>query len=328
MTKPKVYVTRPVPSEALNLLKERCDVEMNSETRNLEKEELLEKVKGYDALLVTGTRIDEEICEGIKSHCKILANYGVGYDNINVEAATKHGIYVTNTPGIVTDATADLAWTLLLATARRIVECDRYVRSGGKDWGPTKLMGTQVSGKTIGIIGAGRIGTAMGQRAKGFNMKILYTGNSVKPDFEKTTGGQYVDRETLLRESDFISIHVPSMPSTRHLISTNELKQMKNSAILVNTSRGALIDEKALVLALRDKEIAGAGLDVFEREPLLEPGLTDFENVVLTPHIGTSTLDVRIMMGEGCAQNIFAALEGKLPPNCVNPEVSARLMKD
>ncbi|AOY74556.1 2-hydroxyacid dehydrogenase [Clostridium formicaceticum] len=328
MTKPKVYVTRLLPMEALNLLKQRCDVEMNCEPRDLSKEELLHKVKGYDALLVAGTKIDEEICAAIKSHCKILAGYGVGYDNIDVEAATKHGIYVTNNPGVVTDATADLAWALLLATARRIVECDRYVRAGGSDWGPTNLMGTQVSGKTIGIIGAGRIGTAMAQRAKGFNMNIIYTGSKAKPDFEKVTGGKYVDQETLLKEADFISIHVPFLPSTHHLISTNELKLMKNSAILVNTARGPIVDEKALVLALRDREIAGAGLDVFEREPLLEPGLADLDNVVLAPHVGTSTLDTRVVMGEGSARNIFAALDGKLPPNCVNPEVEGRIMKD
>lgn len=320
MVKPSVYVTRPIPVEALALLKERCDVEMSSDPRPLSKEELLKKLEGRDAILVSRTTIDEEICRAIKSRCMILANYGVGYNNIDVEAATKNGIYVSYNPGVVTDATADLTWTLLLSAARRIVECDQYVRSGQKDWGPMNLLGTQVSGKTLGIVGAGRIGMAVGQRAKGFNMKIIYNNPEANLTFEEAVGGRFVDIDTLLRESDFVSIHVPLLTTTRYLISSKELGIMKKTAILVNTSRGPIIDEKALVEALRNRQIAGAGLDVFEREPELEPGLVDFPNVVLTPHVGTSTLDTRIKMGEGCANSIFAALDGKKPPNCVNPD--------
>lgn len=324
-SKPKVYVTRALPIEALQLLKERCDVDMNSDSQRVSRQDLIERIKRYDALLVTGTKIDEEVCEAIKSKCKILANYGVGYDNIDVEAATRHGIYVTNNPGVVTEATADLAFTLLLATARRIIECDRYVRSGEKAWGPTNLMGSQVSGKTIGIIGPGRIGTAVAMRAKGFNMNIIYTNAKPNIAFEKATGGKYVDSETLFKEVDFISIHVPSLPSTRYLVGVNEFKLMKNTAIIINTARGAIIDEEAMISALHNKEIAGAGLDVFEKEPLIESRLTDFTNVVLAPHVGTSTLDTRIIMGEQCARNIFEALDGKLPRNCVNPEVKINL---
>ncbi|MDF2499595.1 MAG: gyaR [Anaerosporomusa subterranea] len=323
MKKPNVYVTRPLPIESLALLKERCEVEMNPENSQLSKAELLAQLKGRDAIVVSGTTIDEEICEAIKTHCKILASYGVGYNNINVDAATRHGIYVTNNPGVVTDATADLAWMLLMAAARRVVECDRYVRSEKKDWGPMNLLGTQVSGKTLGIVGGGRIGMAVGQRAKGFKMTILYTDVQANPAFEESTGGKFVDKETLVKEADFISLHVPLLASTKHFISGSELKLMKKTAILINASRGAVVDEKALVEALRSGEIAAAGLDTFEREPELEPGLAELSNVVLTPHIGTSTLDTRIQMGEGCAKNIFAALDGQLPPNCLNPEAKS-----
>jgi lactate dehydrogenase-like 2-hydroxyacid dehydrogenase len=323
MVKPKVYVTRPIPVEAIEMLKIRCTVEMNSDPRPMPKEELLKKLEGYDAILVSRTNFDEEICQAIKSHCLILANYGVGYNNIDVEAASRNGIYVSYNPGVVTEATADLTWALLLATARRIVECDQYVRKEKKDWGPMNLMGVEVSGKTLGIIGAGRIGMAVAQRAKGFNMHIIYTGTKPNPAFEEVTGGIFVEKGTLLKESDFVSIHVPLLPTTRHLISKDELRSMKRTSILLNTSRGPIIDEKALVTALREGEIGGAGLDVFEREPELEPGLIEFPNVTLTPHVGTSTLDTRIKMGEGCAKSIFAAFDGHIPPNCVNPNAGS-----
>lgn len=319
MSKYNVYVTRPIPEEALELLRERCDVEMNPDPRPLPKEELMRRLEGRDAILVSRTAISEEICQAIESHCCILANYGVGYNNIDVDAATRHGIYVTYNPGVVTDATADLTWALMLAAARRIVECDQYVRGGNKDWGPMNLMGTEVSGKTLGIIGAGRIGLAVAQRAKGFNMNIIYNSTKPNPAFEEATDGVFVEKDALLKEADFVSIHVPLLPSTRHMIGYEELVKMKKTAIIVNTARGPIIDEKALVEALRNKVIAGAGLDVFEKEPELQAGLTELSNVVLTPHVGTSTLDTRIKMGEGCARSILAALEGKVPPNCVNP---------
>ncbi|MDR3561574.1 MAG: D-glycerate dehydrogenase [Negativicutes bacterium] len=324
MSKPSVYVTRLLPKEALVMLKERCEIEMNPGYDVLSKEDLLAKLKGRDAVLVSHTVIDEEICQAIKSHCKILAGYGVGYNNLDVPAATKHGIYVSNNPDAVTAATADLAWTLLLAAARRVVEADTYVRAGKKDWGPTTLMGTQVSGRTLGIIGGGRVGTAVGKRGKGFDMDIIYTDVQANPAFEEATGGRFVDKETLLKEADFISIHIPLLPSTRHFIGAGELKLMKKTAILINAARGPIVDEKALVEALQNRTIAGAGLDVFEREPELEPGLAELANVVLTPHIGTTTMDARIKQGECCARNIFAALDGKIPPNCLNPEAKAK----
>jgi len=289
----------------------------------LSKEELLQKLKGKDAVIVSHTAIDEEICQAIKVYCKILASYGVGYNNIDVDAATQHGIYVSNNPDAVTAATADLTWALLLAAARRVVECDRYVRSGKKDWGPTTLLGAQVSGKTFGIIGGGRVGTAVGKRAKGFDMKIIYTDVKANPVFEEATGGTFVDKDTLLKEADFISIHIPLFPATKHFIGARELKGMKKTAILINAARGPIVDEKALVEALRGGTIAGAGLDVFEREPDLEPGLAELPNVVLTPHVGTSTMDARIKQGECCARNIIAALDGKIPPNCLNTDAKA-----
>jgi lactate dehydrogenase-like 2-hydroxyacid dehydrogenase len=321
MAKPRVYVTYPLADSILALLSERCEVEVNPEERALSTGELIEKIKGRDAVMVVSAGINEEICRAAASQCQIFANYGVGYNNIDVAAATKHGIYVSNTPDVLTDTTADLAFALLLSAARRIVESDAFVRNGQKGWGPMNLIGTQVSGKTIGIIGAGRIGKAVAQRAKGFDMKVIYTDEKVNPDFEAATGGEFRDKNALLSEADFISIHVPLLPSTRHLIGLEELKRMKPTAILINDSRGPIVDEKALVTALREGIIAGAGLDVFESEPELEAGLADFPNVVLTPHIGSSTIETRIAMGELCARNIFAVLDGQLPPTCVNPEV-------
>lgn len=319
MNKPRVFVTRPLPLAALELLKERCEVEMNQENRTLSKEELVAKLQGRDAVLVVSTPIDEAIFQAVKTHCKIFANYGVGYNHIDVAAATKHGIFVSNTPDAVTDATADLTWGLLLATARRIVECDAFVRSGQQGWSIMNMIGTQVSGKTIGIIGGGRIGTAVAERAKGFKMNIIYTDVQPNRAFEATTGGKYVDKATLLKAADFISLHIPLLSSTRHFISTSDFAAMKKTAILINASRGPIVDEKALVQALQNGLIRGAGLDVFEQEPNLELGLAKLPNVVLTPHIGTSTMDTRIEMGKSCAQNIFAVLDGQIPKNCLNP---------
>ncbi|MDR1701501.1 MAG: D-glycerate dehydrogenase [Sporomusaceae bacterium] len=321
MNKPSVYVTKVLPGASVGLLKERCEVEMAA-PQELDRAEFLAKVKGRFAVVVAGgTKIDAAVCEAIKGECKILANCAVGYDNIDVAAATKCGIYVSNTPGVVTGATADLAFALILSLARNIVACDQYVRSGQKGWSPTLLMGCEVSGKTIGIIGGGRIGTAVGQRAKGFGMKIIYHSTKPNPGFEEATGGRFVTKETLLQEADFVSVNVPLLPTTRHLLGAADFKIMKKTAFLINTARGAVIDEAALAAALKNGEIAGAGLDVFEREPELVPGLAELDNVVLTPHVGTSTLETRIIMGEMCAANIFAVLDGKLPPNCINPEL-------
>jgi glyoxylate reductase len=322
MTKPNIYITRPLPVQGLDLLSE-CSVEMNNVDRGLTKEELLAKIKDRDAVLVVSNTIDEEICRAVKSKCKIFANYGVGYNNIDVEGATRQGIYVTNTPDVVTDATADLTWTLLLATARRMIECDTFVRSGKKSWSPMNLVGTQVTGKTLGIIGGGRIGQAVARRAQGFKMKVIYTDVQKMPAFEAVTAGQFVDMDTLLKSADFISVHVPLLPSTRHLLGANEFKLMKKTAILINAARGPIIDEKALVEALRKGQFAGAGLDVFEQEPDLMDGLSELSNVVLAPHVGTSTTETRIEMVVVCARNMIAALSGQIPPNCLNPEAKS-----
>lgn len=321
MNKPSVFVTRPLPLAALELLKERCEVEMNPENRTLSKDELLAKIQGRDAVLVVSTPLDEDVFKAVKGHCKIFANYGAGYNNIDVDAATKHGMLVSNTPDAVTDATADLTWALLLSTARRIAECNAFVRSGQKGWGVMNMIGTQVSGKTLGIIGGGRIGTAVAERGKGFKMKIIYTDVKPSPSFEAATGGTYVDKDMLLKEADFISLHVPLLPGTRHLMSTKEFTAMKETGILINASRGPIVDEKALVQALLNGSIGGAGLDVFEQEPPnMADGFDKLANVVLTPHIGTATMHARIEMGKACTHNIFAALDGLMPPNCLNPQ--------
>lgn len=322
MAKWNVYVTRLVPQPALDLLAEHCDLEINPEDRVLTRAELLDKVRGRDAVLCLLTDIlDDEVFTAAKG-AKIFANVAVGFNNVDLEAATRHGIMISNTPGVLTEATADMAWALLFAVARRVVEGDKFTRAGKyKGWGPLLMLGQEITGKTLGVIGAGRIGTAFARKAKGFDMKVLYHDVQPSKAFEEATGGTFVDKETLLKEADFISLHVPLMPSTTHLISTPELKLMKKSAILINTSRGPVIDEQALVQALQEKEIWGAGLDVFENEPELAPGLADLENVVVCPHIASATWETRTNMALMAARNLLAALRGELPPQCLNPEV-------
>lgn len=320
MDKPTVLIGRNLPESFYEPLTGRCNIIVPAEDRPFSREEFLAHVKGCDAALVVLNRVDEEVCAAAAPTCKVFANFGVGYDNISVPAATAQGIWVSNTPDVVTDVTADMAWALLLAAARRLAESDRLIRAGGwKNWGPLFMLGSDVSGRTLGIVGAGRIGQAMAKRALGFNMDILYTANSPKPDFEAATGARFADLPTLLREADYISLHVPLSKATRHLIGASELALMKKTAILVNTARGPVVDEKALVAALEKGVIAGAGLDVFENEPQVEPGLMKLDNVVLAPHIGGATLQTRVNMGRMACRNILAALRGEQPPNCVNP---------
>lgn len=321
-----VFVTRMLPQPAIDLLKEHCDVEINPEDRVLDRQELLAKVKGRDAVLCLLTDIiDDEVFAAAGPQCKLFANYAVGFNNVDVEAATRRGIMISNTPDVLTDATADLAWTLLFAVARRVVESDRYLRDGKfKGWGPMLLLGRDITGKTLGVIGTGRIGGAFARKAKGFEMKVLYNDIARNERFEAETGGVYVDKETLLKEADFVSVHVPLMPSTRHLISSNEFKLMKETAILINTSRGPVVDEKALCHALQTKEIWGAGLDVYENEPEVEPGLLACENAVLLPHVASATIDTRTNMGLIAVQNIIAALHGQTLPTLVNKDVAKR----
>ncbi|GFN22317.1 2-hydroxyacid dehydrogenase [Thermanaeromonas sp. C210] len=321
MSQWKVYVTRPVPQPAIDLLAERCEVEVNPEDRVLSKGELIEKIKGRDGVFCLLTdKIDAEVMDAAPG-VKVFANMAVGYDNIDIPAATARGILVTNTPGVLTEATAEFAWALLFAVARRVVEADKFMRAGKyRAWGPMLMLGQEIHGKILGVIGGGRIGTAFARRAKGFDLKVLYTDVRPNAQFEAETGGRFVDKDTLLRESDFVSIHVPLTPSTRHLIGERELKLMKKSAILINTSRGPVVDEAALVKALREGEIWGAGLDVFEREPEMVPGLAELDNVVVCPHIASATWETRTAMATMAARNLLAALEGQLPPQCVNPE--------
>lgn len=323
MGKPNVYVARMLPQAAIDLLREQCEVEINPEDRVLTREELLEKVKGRDAVLCLLTdTIDDEVLEAAGPRCRIFANYAVGFNNIDVEAATKREIIITNTPGVLTDATADFAWALLFSVSRRMVESDGYTREGKfKGWAPMLFLGRDITGKTLGVIGAGRIGANFAKKSKGFGMKILYNGVKSNKEFEKETSAVFVDKETLFKESDFISIHVPLLPSTRHFVGEKEFKLMKKTAIFINTSRGPVVDEKALVKALAQGEIWGAGLDVYENEPALEPGLVELDNVVIVPHIASATIETRTNMGLMAVRNIIAVFKGEIPPNCVNPKV-------
>jgi glyoxylate reductase len=325
MSKPRILITRRIPESGIRLLKVKCEVEVNPQDRPLTREELLSGVRDRDGVLCMLTdKIDAEVLDAAGPRVKIFANYAVGFDNLDIAAATQRGVLLSNTPDVLTDATADMAWSLLCAVSRRVVEGDRYTRAGKfKGWKPLEPLGLEITGKTIGIIGAGRIGQAFGHRARGFNPRqLLYTANRPKPDFEAQTGASFTDRETLLREADFVSLHLPLTPETRHYIGARELNLMKETAILINTSRGPVVDEQALVKALRERRIWGAGLDVFEREPELEPGLSALENVVITPHLGSATIETRDNMGILAADNILAALAGEMPPSCLNPEAA------
>lgn len=318
-----VCVTREIPKPGLDIVREACEtMDLNPEDRVLTREELLEMVKGRDGVLCLLTdTIDAEVMDAAKG-AKIFANYAVGYNNIDVDAATERGIAITNTPGVLTDATADHAWALLFATARRLAEADRFTREGKfKGWGPMMFLGGDITGRTLGIAGAGRIGSAMAKKSVGFNMKVLYADPVRNEDLENAVGAKQVDLDTLLKESDFVSVHVALMPETTHLLGAREFDLMKPSAYLVNTSRGPVLDEVALVEALREKKIAGAGLDVFEDEPLLKPGLAELDNVVIPPHIASATIETRTKMATMAATNLVTMLRGETPPNCVNPEV-------
>ncbi|MBI4777266.1 MAG: D-glycerate dehydrogenase [Deltaproteobacteria bacterium] len=323
--KPGVFVTRRLPRGAMNVLEEQFDLESNSYDRVLTRGELLDRVRGKDGLLPLLTdRIDGEVLDAAGPRLKIVANYAVGYNNIDVGAATSRKIAVTNTPGVLTDTTADLAMALLLAVTRRIVVSDAYARAGKyTSWAPELLLGVDVHHKTLGIFGLGRIGYALAKRAGGFDMRILYHNtHRADPEMERRVGAEYVSKERLLEQSDFISIHMPFNKDTHHFIGADELAAMKRTAFLINTARGELIDEKALVKALQKGLIAGAGLDVFENEPRIEPGLTQMENVVILPHIGSASIETRTKMGLVAAENLIALLvHGTRPPNCLNPEI-------
>jgi glyoxylate reductase len=325
MAKPKVYVTRELPERGMKIIKERFDAEVWPEYGPPPKTEMIRKARDVDALVtLLSDKIDAEVFDAAPK-LKIVAQMAVGFDNIDVAEATRRGIYVTNTPGVLTETTADFAWALLMAVARRVVEADKYVRSGQwkVSWHPSMLLGRDVYGATLGIVGAGRIGTAVARRAKGFNMKILYYDVvPMPPEIEKELGAKRVDLDTLLRESDFVSIHVPLIKETCHLINEEKLKLMKKTAYLINNSRGAVVDEKALYKALKEGWIAGAALDVFEQEPTpLDNPLLKLDNVVVAPHISSASYETRSRMAEMVAENLVAFFDGKTPPNLVNPDV-------
>ena len=321
--KPRIYVTRMLPQAGLDLLAEEYDVEVNPHDRVATREELLAGIRGKDALLALLTDTVDAGVMDAEPRLKVIANYAVGFNNIDVAAATERGIPVTNTPGVLTETTADLAFTLLMACARRVVEADGFMRAGKYEgWGPMLFLGRDVHGKTLGLVGFGRIGQAMAQRGLGFGMKILYhDAQRASEELEKAYRAEYRELPDLLRESDFVSLHVPLMESTHHLISDAQFELMKTTGILINTSRGPVVDEKALVRALKAGLISGAGLDVFEREPQFEPGLEKLANVVMVPHIASASVETRTKMATMAAENACAVMRGEMPPNIVNPEV-------
>lgn len=324
MKKFNVYVTRPIPEAGLKLLrKEIGEFEMNPHDRGLTRKELLKKVKGRDGILCLLTeKVDAELMDAAGPQIKIFSNMAVGFDNFNIPEANKRKIFLTNTPGVLTETTAEMAWALLFSTARRIPESDKFTRAGKfKGWGPLMFLGLDVSGKTLGVVGAGRIGAAFAMMSKGFKMKVLYYDNFSNETLEKELGAKKVDFQTLLKESDFISLHVNLTQATRHLIGKRELEMMKPTAVLINTSRGPVIDEKALVEALKTKKIFGAGLDVYENEPKLAAGLAKLPNTVLPPHLASATIETRNNMATLAAENLVAGLRGEKPKSLVNPEV-------
>lgn len=321
--KQKVYVTRLLPKPAMDRILSSCDTEVWEGELPPPRDVLLKKVGQVEGLLSLLTdKVDAELFSKAPK-LKVVSNYAVGFDNIDIPEATKRGIIVGNTPGVLTETTADYAFALLMAAARRVVEGDRNVRSGGwKTWGPMTLLGHDIYGATLGIIGLGRIGIAVAKRAKGFGMKLLYYDLARRKDVENELGIQYVNLETLLKESDFITVHTNLTPETHHLIGAKQFEMMKKTCILVNDARGPNIDNNALYQALRDGKIAFAALDVTEPEPLPSnhPLLT-LENVIITPHIASASVTTRTKMGLMAAENLIAGLKGEMPPNPVNPEV-------
>jgi len=310
-----------VPDAGIKILKDNgYEVAVNPEDRVLTKEELIAALKdqNYDALFCLLTdKIDGEVMDAFGPQLKIIANMAVGFDNINAADAKKHGIMITNTPGVLTNTVAEHTFTLMLSIAHRISEADKFTRAGKYiGWAPMLMLGSDLSGKTLGVVGLGRIGSRVAHHGvKGFEMKVLYYDVNRNEEFEKEFGAVFVSLDDLLKQSDFVSIHVPLLPATRHLINAEKLKLMKLTSYLVNTSRGPVIDEAALAKALADKTIKGAALDVFEFEPAINPDLIKLDNVILTPHIASATEETRSKMSALAATNIVEALEGRIPPN-------------
>lgn len=311
-----VLVTRPLPGQALERLACECNLDIWEPDLPIPREEMLRRITNKDGLLCLLTDPVDAALMDAAPGLRIIANYAVGYDNIDLAAAQARGIVVTNTPGVLTDATADLAWALIFATARRIVEADAFVRGGTwHGWDPSLMLGHDITGRTLGIVGAGRIGTAVGLRARAFSMPVIYTDDAPATVLEAQTGARRVGLDELLAGADFISLHIPLTPQTHNMIGARELGRMRPTAILINTARGPIIDEAALERALRSGQIAGAGLDVFAREPHVPPGLLGLPNVVLLPHIASATHTTRGRMADMAVENILAFLRGENPPN-------------
>jgi len=327
VTKPRVYITRKIPEEAVKIVRDAAEVRnWEREDIPVPRETLLREVPRLDGLLSLLTdRVDDELMD-LAPDLKIVSNLAVGFDNIDVPAATRRRIVVTNTPDVLTETVADFAFCLLLAAGRRLVAGDAYVRAGKwKTWALMLLAGQDLYGATLGLIGLGRIGSAVARRAKGFEMRVIYYDPYRREDIEKQLGIEYREMNEVLREADFISVHVPLMESTRHLISHDQFRLMKKTAVFVNTSRGPVVDQRALAEALQARQIFAAGIDVFEKEPVPddEP-LLKLDNVVVAPHIASASVPTRIRMATLAAENLVAVLQGKRPLNPVNPEVLER----
>jgi glyoxylate reductase len=319
MHTPTIFVTWPMEAEARTILQRVGTVEVSPTEAELPVAEMIARAGGADAIIPMGShRVGAPLIEAA-SRLRVIAVAAAGYNLVDVAAATRRGILVTNTPGVLTETTADMAWALMLAVARRVAEGDRFVRAGqwtGVYW--SLMLGTDVHGATLGILGLGRIGKAVARRARGFDMRVLYHNRQPDPEADHL-GATYRPKADLLRESDFVVLAVPLSPETRHLIGAPELALMKPTAFLVNVARGPVVDEAALVEALRARRLAGAALDVFEDEPKVHTGLTDLESVVLTPHVGSASRATRLRMATTAAENCVAALQGRRPPNLVNP---------
>jgi len=316
----KIFVTHPIPGDGVDMLRDsEHEVVTNDEKKFLPRDVLLEQVKGCAGILTQLREpIDAEVFDAAGDQLKVVSNYAVGFNNIDVDEATRRGIVVCNTPGVLTDATADIAWTLLMGVTRRVYEGDTLMRSGEWDgWKPYELLGGDIVGKTLAIIGAGRIGAAMAKRATGWDMRLLYTARSPKPAMDQL-GAKHVELETALREADFVSLHVPLTDQTHHLLDADRLALMKSTAYLINTARGPVVDEAALITALKTGKLAGAGLDVYEDEPAMKPGLASCPNTLLLPHLGSATIETRAAMSRLAAENLLTVLAGRTPPHPVN----------
>ena len=321
-----VLCTRKLPDPCMERLAERVELTLYRGEGAMPREELLREVPGkLGAIMLLTDRIDDELLDAAGEQLKIVANYAVGFDNIDLPALTKRGVMASNTPDVLTETTADTAWALMMAAARRIPEGDRLLRSKRPwVWGPEMMLGQDLHGRTLGIVGFGRIGHALARRAAGFGMKVIYF-DVYRPsrELEQELHAEFRELDQLLREADFVSLHTNLTEETRHLINAERLRTMKPTAVLVNTSRGPVIDEGALAEALRDGVIFAAGLDVFEREPEVHPLLLEQDNAVVIPHLGSATVDTRLAMGMLAIDNLFAALDGERPPTLLNPEVLA-----